>query len=242
LPELAVNDNNVLMLSPNESLSESHRHHAHAMALYPLELLDYHASDRDRSIIDATIRDLEFLGTGLWVGFSFPWMAILYAKQGNGEGAAYQLKLFRENFCSRNGFHLNGDFKRRGVSGHHYRPFTLEANLASACALQEMLLATSGGVLRAFPAVPDDWKEAGVSFRNLRGEGGVLVSARMERSRLTQMSLTATRPGTFVVANSFDHDQLATRRASAGQAVTCPVGDRFEIALEAEETCVITIP
>ena len=90
--------------------------------------------------------------------------------------------------------------------------------------------------------MPEDWKEAGVSFHNLRGEGGVLVSAWMARSRLTQMSLTATRAGTFVVANSFDHDQLATRRASGEQTVTCPVGDWFEIALEAQETCVITIP
>ena len=242
LPELAVNDDDVLMLSPDESLAESHRHHSHAMAIYPLELLDCRASDRERSIIHETVRNLEFLGTGLWVGFSFPWIAILYAKQGNGEGAAYQLKLFRENFCSRNGLNLNGDFKRRGVSGHHYRPFTLETNFAAACALQEMLLETAGGVLRAFPAVPDDWKQSSVSFHNLRGEGGVLVDAQMERGRLTQMSLRATRPGTFIVVNTFDRETLAVQRGARRQTVTCPAGGRFEIALGREETCVITAP
>lgn len=85
LPELAVNDKKILMLSPDESLEESHRHHAHAMAIYPLCLLDYNRDVTDKEIIDATVSNLELLGTGLWVGYSFPWMAEFYAKQGNGE-------------------------------------------------------------------------------------------------------------------------------------------------------------
>ena len=65
LPQLAVNEHSVLMLSPDESLQESHRHLAHAMAIHPLRLMDME-DERSRQIINATVHNLEVLGTGLW--------------------------------------------------------------------------------------------------------------------------------------------------------------------------------
>src|SRR5690606_27531098 len=109
LPELAVNEGNVLMISPNDSLMESHRHFSHMMAIYPLQLLNYRGSKKEQAIIDATVRNLELLGKGLWVGYSFSWMAAIYAKQGNGTAALYHLQQFWAYLCSSNGFHLNGD-------------------------------------------------------------------------------------------------------------------------------------
>jgi len=73
------------------------------------------------------------------------------------------------------------------------RPFTLEGNFAFAAAVQEMLLQSYDGVLRVFPAVPTDWKD--VSFENLRAEGAVLVSARMEQGRVVRISMTADKTG-----------------------------------------------
>lgn len=175
LPPLAVNERKVLMLSPDESLMESHRHLSNAMAISPLHLYSY---ETEREIIDATILDYERLGSGMWVGFSFPWFSHLYAIQQNGEGAYEQLRIFWRNFCSPNGFHLNGDYKRRGYSTFHYRPFTLEANMFAADALQEMLLQTSETEVHFFPAVPEKWKEQEIAFQKFRGYGGILVSAK----------------------------------------------------------------
>lgn len=175
LPPLAVNEKNVLMLSPNESLKESHRHLSNAMAICPLRLMDYKT---EKEIIDATVLDYEFLGTGMWVGFSFAWMSHLYSIQGNGEGAYEQLRIFWESFCSSNGFHLNGDFKKRGYTTFHYRPFTLEANMYAADALQEMLFQMHDGEIEVFAAIPKVWKEKEISFENFRGENGILVSAK----------------------------------------------------------------
>ena len=124
LPELSVNKNKVLMLSPDESLEESHRHFSNAMAVSPLGIIDYEGEGKE--IIDAVIADYERLGTSQWVGYTFAWMAHLYAVQGNGEKAAEYLRIFWENFCSCNGFHLNGDFRKKGYSQFTYRPFTLE--------------------------------------------------------------------------------------------------------------------
>ncbi|MFH0965807.1 MAG: glycoside hydrolase N-terminal domain-containing protein [Planctomycetota bacterium] len=240
LPELAVNDKNVLMLSPDESLAESHRHLAHAMPIYPLELLLPSRSDREKTIIDATIANLEVLGKGNWIGLSYPWMALLYAAQGNGEGAAYHLKVFHESFCSRNGFHLNGDFRGHGVSAHRYRPFTVEANFAAAAALQDMLLGTSGGVLRLFPAVPADWARAGLAFRDLRAPGAVLVSARLIGGRLRSVGLKAEKDARVKIVNSFAAERLACRTARGARAIRCAPGDVFEIPLRTGARCVVT--
>ena len=192
LPEFSVNERGVLMLSPDESLEESHRHLSNALAICPLHLYRYERED-DRKIIDAVVEDYERLGSGMWVGFSFAWMAHLYAVQGNGEGAYEQLRIFWESFCSPNGFHLNGDYKRRGYTTFHYRPFTLEANMYATDGLQEMLLQTRKGRIDLFPAVPESWKgkEEETAFEHFRGEGGILVSARMKGGKDCQARLEA---------------------------------------------------
>lgn len=47
---LAVNENNVLMLSPDESLFESHRHHSHCMSIYPLRMMEYDTDEHKKSL------------------------------------------------------------------------------------------------------------------------------------------------------------------------------------------------
>lgn len=200
LPPLAVNEQNVLMLSPDESLTESHRHHAHVMPIYPLRLMKYD-DEQAKKIIDATVMNLEQLGTGFWCGYSFTWMAELYAVQGNGNGAAYQLEVFWKNTCSQNGFHLNGDFKKRGTSQFHYRPFTLEGNMCAADALQEMLLQTEDNTLNLFPAIPDEWLEGNVSFTDFRAENGLLVSAEMKDGKLASLALKPKYTGKIFIKN-----------------------------------------
>lgn len=175
LPELSVNENKVLMLSPDESLEESHRHFSNAMAVSPLGILPYEGESKE--IIDAVIADYEKLGTSQWVGYTFAWMAHLYAVQGNGEKAAEYLRIFWESFCGCNGFHLNGDFRKKGYSQFTYRPFTLEGNMFSADALQEMLFQMKDGKIRLFPAIPGEWRKQNVSFEDFRGEKGIRCSA-----------------------------------------------------------------
>ncbi|MCZ8510964.1 hypothetical protein O9H85_00640 [Paenibacillus filicis] len=239
LTELAVNEDHVLMLSPDESLKESHRHLSHAMAIYPLNLLNYHRSERERTIIDSTIRDLEVLGKGLWVGFSFAWMANLYARQGNGEAALYQLKLLWENLCSVNGFHLNGDYRKRGITALHYRPFTLESNMAAADALQEMLLQNYDGVIRVFPAVPAEWKNQGVSFERLRGGKGSLISAEWSKGLLQYIQLEAEQDAEFSVLNQFENGKLILEKANERIVLNAAVGSPFHIRLFEGETCIV---
>ena len=172
------------MLSPDELLQESHRHHSHLMALYPLRLLD---PAKNEALIAASLRRIDRLGTGNWVGYSFGWMAALNAYCRRGDRAARLLRLFLDAFVSSNGFHLNGDYRDLGDSVLKYRPFTLEGNFAAMQAIHEMLLQSSGGVVRLFPALPADWKR--VSFEELRAEGGLRVSAELRGGVLIHAAL-----------------------------------------------------
>lgn len=189
LEPLAVNSENVLMLSPDESLKESHRHHSHCMSVYPLATLEYD-SEKNRKIIDSTVNDLEKLGKKYWVGYSLGWMAQLYIAQGNGEKCRDMLHMFFDCCCTDNGFHANGDFKKQIDFAMKYRLFTLEGNFLATDAVQNMLMYSENGKLKLFPAVPNEWKDA--SFESFRGFGGILVSAKLSGGKITGVRIKAT--------------------------------------------------
>lgn len=184
LPQLALTETGVLKLSPDETLEESHRHHSNLMAICPLGLID-DQMEAGRRIVEANLLDLERRGPGLWCGYSYAWAAELYAMAHNGNAALRALQIFWKDFCSPNGFHLNGDYRHYGSSMIHYRPFTLEGNMEAAHALQEMLLQCKDGNIEAFPALPEEWRDQKVSFTNFRAEGGKLVTATYDKGIVT---------------------------------------------------------
>ncbi len=205
LDDLAVEgEAGALRLSPDESLGESHRHHAHLMPIYPLGILHTEGSDRDRKIIDASLEQIDQLGTKRWsCGFAFTWLACIAARSGDAERAERNLDVFLKAFVSRNGFHLNRPGSRR-------RPFTLESNFAAGQAVHEMLLQSWGGVVRVFPAVPDAW--ADVSFEDLRAEGGFAVSARRRAGSTTWVRIRAEHAGLLRLRDPFAGKKVTFNR------------------------------
>lgn len=181
-----------LTVAKDFPLNESHRHFSHTMAFHPLGLLDFDNPD-DKQIIENSIRRMEKNGSSQWCGYSFSWLANIYARMYRGDDAAKVLKIFSSCFCSPNSFHLNGDQCKAGHSSFTYDPFTLEGNLAFASGVQEMLLQSHNGIIRIFPAVPADWKN--LSFENLRTEGAFLVSAQKENGVLDSFTINAPEGG-----------------------------------------------
>ncbi|MBN1909616.1 MAG: glycoside hydrolase N-terminal domain-containing protein [Pirellulales bacterium] len=203
LDPLAVEgESGPLRISPDESLAFSHRHFSHLMAIYPLGTLHVEGSDHDRRIIDASIAQLQQHGTQRWTGYSFAWLACLAARTGKPELTLENLHVYLKAFTSRNGFHLNGDFKRLGYSRFTYRPFTLEGNFAAGQAVHEMLLQSWGGVVRVFPAVPKAWKD--VEFTDLRAEGALAVSARRRGGKTILVRIRAEQADTLRLRDPFD--------------------------------------
>ena len=200
LDDLAIDDSGVVMLDKTQYLPESHRHFSHVMCLYPLHLINYD-TDEQKKIYENTIKNLEILGTGYWVGFSFPMSAQIYAMAKNGNAAAERLGQFCKGFVAENGFHLNGDFKHYGYTQWHYRPFTLESLFGFADALHEMLLQDHQGFIELFPAIPDEWKRGTVEFKNLRSRGGLLVSATLKRGELSLLTIKSPSERTVTFAD-----------------------------------------
>ncbi len=191
LPEYDVNETG-LTIAPGHNADQSHRHLSPYMAIYPLSLLDINKPG-DQKIINRSLKRIKEKGTREWCGYSFSWMACLYARAYEADSAARQLHIFASNFCSPNSFHLNGDQKGGQYSNFTYRPFTLEGNFAFAQGVHELLLQSRGDYIDIFPAVPAKWKD--VSFHNLRAEGAFLVSGKKTNGVVEEINIIAEKAG-----------------------------------------------
>jgi alpha-L-fucosidase 2 len=79
-----------------------------------------------------------------------------------------------------------------------------------------MLLQGAGGRLRVFPALPSAWRDT--SFRDLRAEGGFVVSAEQRDGQLRRVAIRATVEQELRLADPFtgrpcDHNLPITRVA-----------------------------
>jgi alpha-L-fucosidase 2 len=221
-----------LTIAKGFPLNESHRHFSHMMAFHPLGLLDYD-NEKDKQIIEKSMIRIEKNGSSQWCGYSFSWLANMYARMYRGEDAAKALTTFATCFCSPNSFHLNGDQCKAGHSSFTYDPFTLEGNFAFASGIQEMLIQSYNGIIRLFPAVPAAWKN--ISFSNLSTEGAFLVSAEKKDGITDSFTIIAPQGGiariqlpfpTFVISSSdkmermeSDKKELILKFDKGGKAV-----------------------
>jgi alpha-L-fucosidase 2 len=230
LPQFNSNETG-LTIAVTQDLEYSHRHQNHLHAIHPLGLLNVEDSAQ-KIIIENSLRQIEKLGTRKWVGYSFAWIASIYARAQNGDSAAVNLKKFATNFVSSNSFHLNGDQKGGQYSDFTYRPFTLEGNFAFAQGIHEMLLQSHKNFIEVFPAVPKNWKN--VSFKTLRAEGAFLVSAKKENGVPIEVKIRSETKGTLRIKLPFktwintgiDRSQvtiengIAVMKTTKGQTIT----------------------
>ena len=160
----------------------------------------------DSSIIENSLRRIEEKGTRAWCGYSFSWMASLYARAYKADSAARQLQIFASNFCSSNSFHLNGDQKGGQYSDFTYRPFTLEGNFAFAQGVHELLLQSRNGYIEVFPATPSGWHD--VSFSDLRAEGAFLISAAKVDGKFSDVTIRAEKGGRLRIKLPFSRFRI----------------------------------
>ena len=103
-------------------------------------------------------------------GYSFTGGAALYAALGMGSPALEMLQNFLDGKSPASRLHSNTFYTESGGKNP-----VIETPLSAASATMDLLLQSWGRKIRVFPAVPEEWKEA--TFRDLRAEGGFLVSA-----------------------------------------------------------------
>ncbi|HEX6168686.1 MAG TPA: hypothetical protein VFZ33_03265 [Chitinophagaceae bacterium] len=199
LPWLSINKTGIT-IALNQDLERSHRHQNHLHAIHPLGILNVEDSI-DKIVIENSLRQIERLGSRQWVGYSFAWIASIYARAQNGDSAAVNLRKFATNFVSPNSFHLNGDQKGGQYADATYRPFTLEGNFAFAQGIHEMLLQSHKDFIEVFPAIPKEWKN--VSYKTLRAEGAFLISAIKENGVPMEVKIRSETGGTLRIKLPF---------------------------------------
>lgn len=235
LPPIGIVDGHI-GLNALQRLDQSHRHFSHLMCLYPLHLINYDTGEH-KALYDNALLEIERLGMGMWVGFSYAMCAQIYAMAEQGNAAYEKLRQFADGFVADNGFHLNGDFRHKGYTTFHYRPFTLESLFGYCDALQEMLLQEHQGYLHLFPAIPEDWQQRTVSFENLRSYGGVLVSASSAGGYLEQVTLQLPRAMELKIKNTFKGTAVCARSCDGNKTVSCQ-DDMFVLYLPAGVTTI----
>ncbi len=220
-PDFALDSLGGFAFAPGNPYSESHRHFSHQVGFHPLGLVDWSKGENDRKIIRATLKTLEDIGPDWWCGYSYSWLGNMYARAFMGEKAERVLRIFSENFCLPNSFHVNGEQHDRGYSKFKYRPFTLEGNFAFASAVQEMLIQSHTGVIVVFPAIPEAWKD--VSFRKLRAEGAFLVSAEHKDGKTGKVEILSLKGGRCALQDPFSRKPF--RHQVTGESKISREGD-----------------
>lgn len=208
-PQLAVDAETGLMFAPGFPFNESHRHFSNLMAFHPLAIVDFSKGEADQTIIRNTIDNLVKQSPDYWCGYSYSWLGNLYARAFDGEKASEALRTFAQCFCLKNSFHANGDQTKSGKSKFTYRPFTLEGNFAFASGIQDMLLQSHTGLIKLFPAIPADWKNA--RFEKLRTYGAFLVSAEKQNGAVLSVEIASEKGGMLILKNPFNGKFEATK-------------------------------
>jgi alpha-L-fucosidase 2 len=129
-------------------------------------------------------------GYGNLVGFSYPWLAALFARLSDGDSALAQLDHLARCCVNDNLLSLDFDYRRQGLTmdwfaGKKY--FVIEAGLGTTAAIAEMLLQSQGGVIRILPALPQRWPAGSVA--GLVAQGGFVIDAEWHAGRLERVKI-----------------------------------------------------
>jgi alpha-L-fucosidase 2 len=200
-PTFALDNAGGLAFAPGEPYVESHRHFSHLVGWHPLGVIDWSKGEKDQAIIRETLANLEKTGPDWWCGYTYSWLGNLYARAFMGDKAAQTLRIFSENFCLPNSFHVNGEQHDKGYSKMKYRPFTLEGNFAFAAGVQEMLIQSHTDTIHLFPAIPKAWQD--LSFTSLRTVGAFLISAQQKKGDVVSVTIRSEKGGVCKLKNPF---------------------------------------
>ena len=192
-----------LALCAGEALSLSHRHHSHLIGIYPLGVIDPERSENERQLVENSLDDLIFKGTGEWAGFSFPWASLIAGRAGKARMAHHFLRLYLDGYLTANSFNRNYSDPKdpSGICAAQGEAMTLEAGFGTAAAILEMLLQSHHGIIRVFPACPPTWADA--QFLNLRAEGAFVVSARMKDHEVLYVQVLSEAGSPCHIRNPF---------------------------------------
>lgn len=185
LPKIPAEQGPVLGAYLGDTLDRSMKHPSPLLVVWWLPLLDSKSSLVQRTF-DATLRRIDLNNTPT---FNRPWLALVAARMGDGDRAYALLK----NLLEAPGAVVE-EVCFAETQGTHWTHFVTTGG-ALVSAVNEMLLQSyQAPEIAIFPAVPQEWLRKGVSFRQLRARGNLVISARSSATEVTT-TLTAGAKG-----------------------------------------------
>lgn len=156
-------DEHGLRIGRDASFTQSHRHYSHLLMIYPICEINWDQA-ASRNLIRQSLEQWENHNDA-WRGYSYTGSGSIHAMMGEGDKT---YRLLNEMIDK-------GRFSIKPNTMYLEAGPVIETPLSAVTTINEMLLQSWAGVIRVFPAVPDEWQEA--SFRDLRAKGSFLVSA-----------------------------------------------------------------
>lgn len=196
-----------LAIRRDVNLVTSHRHMSHLFPIYPLGEMTLENDPEDiRHCLDV----IGMMGHGEWMGWSFPWTALIYARAGRPAASRNLLLDFVDRYVTETGIHYQGvqgmsDISIYGDGGGTFG-ITIEAQLGLPEAIHELLLRTQNGVTRIFRDCPPAWAEC--AFEDLRCEGAFILDAARDDYRTTYVRVHAEAGGRIVIDTDLGEGDL----------------------------------
>ena len=218
-------------------LEESHRHHSHLAGIVPFDVF---APD-DPDWADVIVKSMDrwvLRGPAKWSGWSMPWAAMLQTRFDRGASAEMLLEIWQRVFTNEGhgtlhdpsipGYTLvfGGSYGSRRTPEElaSCEVMQIEAGIAAASAVQEMLLHTRRGVNHVFSGTPAQWRDA--SFGPMRTDGAFLVSAERKCGRTQWVRVESPCGGVFRLANPWEKAAVVRQDAAHKEIL---VGATLEI-------------
>ncbi len=158
----------------------SHRHWTHMLMIFPFHTLNWE-QESNRDLIKNSINYWSNISAGLnneepKAGFAVCASICLNASIGQTDKISDLFDIFLYKKSSRG---------PNVWANTMYREFgpVIETPLFFAASLQELLLQSYNGIIKIFPAIPEEWEDA--VFYNYRAEGGFLISAKY-KNKMTE--------------------------------------------------------
>jgi alpha-L-fucosidase 2 len=175
---------------------QAHRHLTHLYGLFPG--WEINQEDTPETYVQA-VRALELRQNELssMAGWSFSFMANLWARTGDGDRALENLELLLRGCTTPNLLTWHNDWRAQGLSMYWGQgalpPFQIEAGMGFVSAVCEMLVRSRPGFLHLLPALPGAWPHGTV--RGLTTRCGVEVDMSWsENGRALSVTLSSRLP------------------------------------------------